>query len=93
MPPCLTLSIIRYGSKVKWSNPEKGVAPFPHLSVVVIEKGASMSPSTTVAKLNNWLIGLVDKVFTNGPGEYGSRVNWGNPGKGVALFPTPRCSS
>ena len=29
MPPCLTLSIISYGSKVKWSNPEKGVAPFP----------------------------------------------------------------
>ena len=29
MPPCLTLSIIRYGSRVKWVNPEKGVAPFP----------------------------------------------------------------
>ena len=29
MPPCLTLSIIRYGSRVKWSNPVKGVAPFP----------------------------------------------------------------
>ena len=29
MPPCLTLSIIRYGSKVKWSNPGKGVAPSP----------------------------------------------------------------
>ena len=29
MPPCLTLSIIRYGSRVKWSNPEKGVAPSP----------------------------------------------------------------
>ena len=28
MPPCLTLSIIRYGSRVKWSNPEKKVAPF-----------------------------------------------------------------
>ena len=26
-PPCLTLSIIRYGSRVKWSNPEKSVAP------------------------------------------------------------------
>ena len=26
MPPCLTLSIIRYGSRVKWSNPRKGVA-------------------------------------------------------------------
>ena len=29
MPPCLTLSIIRHGSRVKWSNPGKGVAPFP----------------------------------------------------------------
>ena len=29
MPPCLTLSNIRYGSKVKWSNPRIGVAPFP----------------------------------------------------------------
>ena len=26
MPPCLTLSIIMYGSRVKWSNPGKGVA-------------------------------------------------------------------
>ena len=29
MPPCLTLSIIRYVSRVKWSNPEKGVALSP----------------------------------------------------------------
>ena len=29
MWPGLTLSIIRYGSRVKWSNPGKGVAPFP----------------------------------------------------------------
>ena len=28
MPPCLTLSIIRYGSRVNWSNPGKGVVPF-----------------------------------------------------------------
>ena len=28
MLPCLTLSIIRYGSKVKWINPGKRVAPF-----------------------------------------------------------------
>ena len=26
MPPCLTLNIIRHGSRVKWSNPWKGVA-------------------------------------------------------------------
>ena len=29
MPPYLTLSIIRYGSRVNWSNPGKGVAPSP----------------------------------------------------------------
>ena len=29
MPSCLTLSIIRYVSRVKWSNPGKGVAPSP----------------------------------------------------------------
>ena len=28
-PPCLTLSIIRYGSRVKWRNPGKGVASSP----------------------------------------------------------------
>ena len=28
-PPYLTLSIIRYGSRVKWSNPGNGVAPSP----------------------------------------------------------------
>ena len=29
MPPCLTLSNIRYVSRVKWCNPGKGVAPSP----------------------------------------------------------------
>ena len=27
MPPCLTLSIIRYGSRVEWINPGNGLAP------------------------------------------------------------------
>ena len=49
MPPCLTLNIIRYGSRVKWSNPGKGVAPYPTPCVVAIEKGAFGSPSTKVA--------------------------------------------
>ena len=47
----LTLSIIRYESRVKWSNPGKGVAPFLHLGVVAIEKGAFGSPLTKVANL------------------------------------------
>ena len=29
MPPCLTLSMIRQGSRVKWSNPGNGVALSP----------------------------------------------------------------
>ena len=29
LPPCLTLSNIRYVSRVKWSNPGKGVTPSP----------------------------------------------------------------
>ena len=29
IPTCLTLSNIRYVSRVKWSNPGKGVAPSP----------------------------------------------------------------
>ena len=29
MPSCITLSIIRYGSRVKWSNLVNGVAPSP----------------------------------------------------------------
>ena len=29
MTPCLTLSNIRYVSRVKWNNPGKGVAPSP----------------------------------------------------------------
>ena len=29
MPPCFTLSIIKLGSRVKWSNPSKGVPPTP----------------------------------------------------------------
>ena len=29
IPPCLTFSIIRYVSRVKWSNPGNGVVPSP----------------------------------------------------------------
>ena len=46
---CLTLSIKRYVSRVKWSNLGKGVAPPLHLGVVAIKKRAFKSSSTTVA--------------------------------------------
>ena len=31
MPSCLTLSTVRYGSRMKWSNPRKWVVPTPTL--------------------------------------------------------------
>ena len=40
MSPCLILRIIRRRSRVKWSNPGKGVSPSLHLGVVAIEKRA-----------------------------------------------------
>ena len=29
MPPCLVLSTIRQGSRLKWNNPGNGVAAYP----------------------------------------------------------------
>ena len=52
IPPCLTLSNIRYVSRVKWSNHGKGVAPSP----TTIEKGAFGSPSTKGRQLHFLLI-------------------------------------
>ena len=49
IPPCLTFGNIRYGSRVKWSNLGKGVAPFPTHRCSSYWKGAFWSPSTTVA--------------------------------------------
>ena len=43
MSACLTLSIIRYGLRVKWSNSGNGV--------VAIEKGAFGLPLTKAANL------------------------------------------
>ena len=39
MPPCLTLSIIRYVSKVKWNNKGNGVAPSPTPWCRIYRKG------------------------------------------------------
>ena len=51
MLPCLTLNIIMYGSRVKWSNPGNGVVSSLHLGVIAIEKGAFASLTITVANL------------------------------------------
>ena len=48
IPPCLALSIIRYGSRVSESIQGKEWHPSLHFSVVAIEKGAFGLPLTTV---------------------------------------------
>ena len=50
MPSCLTVSIIRYRSRVNGTIQEK-YRPHQHLGVVAIEKGAFESLSTTVGQL------------------------------------------
>ena len=59
LPPFLTLSDIKYISRVKWRNTGKGVAPSLHFSVVAIEKGAFWSPSTKGRQIYFYLFTLL----------------------------------
>ena len=73
IPPCLTLSIIRYGSRVKWSNPGKGVVPSPTTWCRSYwKRERSSHPRLWSPTLLNWAIGLMSRVFANGPGDWGS---------------------
>ena len=65
MPPCLTFSIIRWWSRVKWCNPGNGVAPCPplHFGVVAIGKGEFKSPSTKVANFTDLSLSLSLSLF------------------------------
>ena len=56
--PCLTLSIKRYVSRVKWSNPGKGVAPSLLLPT---EKGACVSSLTTVANFTYFIFIVINR--------------------------------
>ena len=55
MPPCLTLSIIRYRSRVKWSNPGNGVVPIPAPRCNSYWKGSLWSPPLLTLQLNQSL--------------------------------------
>ena len=75
--PCLTLSIIRYVSREKWSNPGKGVPPPRlHLGVVAIERELWGSPRLlSPTFLFNWF--TFELIFWNlsGVGD-GLSANW-----------------
>ena len=69
MPPCLTLSIIRYGSRVKWSNPGKGVAPSP---TPWFSKLSKREPS---GHLRLWSPTLLTFYIYNGNSSYNNNNN------------------
>ena len=48
---CLTLSIIRYGSRVNGAIQENELCPPLHLHVVAIEEGVFSFPLTTIDQL------------------------------------------
>ena len=50
MPPCLALTTIKWGSRVKWSNPGIGVVPSPTNRCSSYWKGAFGSPSTKIVE-------------------------------------------
>ena len=64
LPPCLTLSIIRYGSRVKWSNPGKGVAHSPTPWCSSYRKGAFGLPSTKVANFTLLTILRLKNIYS-----------------------------
>ena len=58
MPPCLTLSIIRSASRVKWSNPGNGVAPSPTPQCSSYWKGSLRLQSTILLTYNHETYGM-----------------------------------
>ena len=71
IPPCLTLSNIRYVSRVKWSNLGKEVAPSPTPRCSSYRRG-SLLVALDYGRQFNRLIGLVGRLFANGLGDLGS---------------------
>ena len=80
VPPCLTLSIIRYVSRVKWSNPGKGEVLSPTPWCISYWKGSFQVAFDYSRQLYFYLIPYDCKLFvlriltwfTNGPGDQGS---------------------
>ena len=62
IPPCLTLSNIRYVSSVKWSNLGKGVAPSPTSRCSSYRKGSplvTLDYGRQLTYIRDWFIGLI----------------------------------
>ena len=63
MPLSLTLSIIRWGSRVKWSDTENGVAPYPTSWCSSYWTGAFRFPLTKVANFTYLLVYIYIYIY------------------------------
>ena len=70
IPPCLTLSIIKYRSRVKLSNPGKGVAPSPTPWCSSYWKGSLQVTLDYCCQIYYTIIIFYICIF--GPGDLGS---------------------
>ena len=91
MQPCLTLSIIRYRSRVKWNNPENEVAPSSTPLCSSPWEGTLGVANLYICRVIKWY--LIPPCLTLSNIRYVSRVKWNNPEKGVAPSPESRCCS
>ena len=81
IPPCLTLSNIRYVSRVKWNTPGKGVAPSPTPRCSSYWKGSLLVTLDygrqfyllTIWPIDRTLIGT-SYSGQSGPGSHGNEV-------------------
>ena len=71
IPPCLTLSMIWYVSRVKWTNPGKGVAPSPTPWCKAIKEGTFGSPLTPVANFPYLYIYIYIYIYIYSPTPVG----------------------
>ena len=69
IPPCLLLRIIRYGSRVKWSNPGNEVAPSSTPQCNSYWKGSFWVTLDYSRQSLYRAAGIMVRVFTNGPGD------------------------
>ena len=64
MPPCLTFSIMRYGSRVSGAIPGKKLHPLLHFGVVANEEGAFGPQSTTAGQFTLFLMQIICIVLS-----------------------------
>ena len=89
MPPCLTLSIIRLGWRVKWSHPGKGVTLFPIPWCSSYRKGSLQVTLNNFIYIYYHICWLIKNVLKNYLASLRSRVSFASLSNGVLVLQWP----